>query len=71
MTAQTEIPVDPAAPTSGPCRWCGEPNCHQQITVTKARYRNDRGVRVVARAAVKWWACAAHFKGVQREDYDA
>lgn len=59
MNPQTEIPVPPQQVELGPCRWCGEEPVGT-VEVEKARYRNDRGVRVVAKVALEVPACKAH-----------
>ena len=70
VPGQTSIPVDETVPAVQPCRWCGSPTS-LKMTIAKARYRNDRGVRVVAKQAVQWPACKAHMDSVVREDLDA
>jgi hypothetical protein len=61
MPEQTSIPV-PNGPTEhGPCRWCGAPSVGT-VEVEKPRYRNDRGVRVVAKAALEVPACSEHIR---------
>ena len=59
MTAQTSIPVPDAPAHLGPCRWCGKPSV-DTIEVEPPKYRNHRGVRVVARVALEVPACKHH-----------
>ena len=68
---QTEIMVDETQPSSGPCAWCPDGTLTtRRLTIAKPRFRNDRGVRVMARAAQEEWACPHHFENVQVEGGD-
>lgn len=59
MSEQTAIPVPETTPELGPCLWCGAPAVGT-VEIEKPRYRTDRGVRLLARAALVQPACAVH-----------
>lgn len=65
MSEQTVIPVPLAPAPLSPCRWCGEPAVGT-VEVEPARYRNDRGTRVVAKAALMMPACKDHVGAFSR-----
>lgn len=71
-TPQPELPPTTdgyRAPEDRRCRWCGAAGAHE-FELEKARYRVDRGVRVVARRALTALACDAcrsHFQLVKPE----
>lgn len=66
IKGQTSIPVPSVASELAPCRWCGEPSVGM-VEVEKPRYRNDRGVRVIARAAIEAPACKEHIGIIERQ----
>lgn len=65
MTGQESIPVPDPVPPRKLCEWCGK-KATEHITIEPARWRNDRGTRVVAKPERLAAVCAAHYKSLKR-----
>lgn len=69
VKGQTAIPVSEVAPELGPCRWCGKASVGS-VEIEKARWRSDRGVRVMAKAPLEVPACAEHVRILDHQPVD-
>lgn len=69
--SQTAIPATNWDATQiGPCNWCGDTGV-AQIELEKARWGNDRGVKICTRAPIMANVCAKHKNILNLQPKDA